>query len=379
MNSGIQEVLELADIRVNGSRKWDLQVHDKRLWRRLVLYGGIGLGDAYIDGWWDCQEIDSFICRILDVATARQRQPWLFSLVGRIMGKLFNLQSLSRAFQVGEHHYDIGNDLYRAMLDKDLVYSCGYWGAGAANLEEAQRDKLELVCRKINLKPGMRVLDIGCGWGSFCKYAVDHYDVEAVGLTVSKEQVQYADKALRNYPVEILLQDYRTYQGSFDAIVSIGMFEHVGSKNYSRFMKVVRANLRNEGTFLLHTIGSNHSLVATRTWITKHIFPNGYIPSIKQIGKAVENRFVVEDLHNFGTDYDRTLMAWHERFEKEWPVLMGKKKVYDERFYRMWRFYLLSCAGAFRARYQQVWQWVLSPKGKPNGYNRPIVQSRIIA
>ena len=371
MTRDIQEVLDMADIRINGHRNWDMQVQDERLWKRLILYGNIGLGDAYIDGWWDCAQIDEFINRILSVVPPELRQPWRLRVVGNTIGRLFNAQSLKRSFQVGEHHYDIGNDLYSAMLGEDMVYSCGYWQGGAASLKEAQRDKLKLVCRKINLRPGMRVLDIGCGWGSFCKYAVENHDVQVVGLTVSKQQVRYAEENLKGYPVEIRLQDYRTFEGIFDAVVSIGMFEHVGHRNYHRFMSMVEHSLRENGLFLLHTIGTNQTLHPHRTWITKHIFPNGYIPSIRQISAAAENRFVVEDLHNFGPDYDRTLMAWYQNFEKAWPDLEESSEKYDERFHRMWKYYLLSCAGAFRARYQQVWQWVLSPIGVPGGFHRP--------
>jgi cyclopropane-fatty-acyl-phospholipid synthase len=373
VSRAIQEILKVADVRVNGDRPWDIVVHDKRFWRRIALFGNIGLGDAYVDGWWDCSAIDEMIHRLLDVASRRERQPWIVYLCGYLTGTIFNLQSLPRAFQVGERHYDIGNDLYEAMLGKDLVYSCAYWQAGAKSLEEAQRDKLELVCRKISLKPGMRVLDIGCGWGSFCKYAAENYGVELVGLTVSREQAAYATRTLKHLPVEIRLQDYRTMGGLFDAIVSIGMFEHVGPKNYPHYMRIARHNLRDEGTFLLHTIGSNRTNPPVRSWITKHIFPNGYIPSLRQVGGAVEDRFVVEDLQNFGPDYALTLMEWYRNFEHGWSSLRGRKPQYDERFRRMWRYYLLSCAGAFRARDQQLWQFVLSPKGQAGSYVRPVL------
>ena len=371
MNQAIQGIFERADIRINGNRQWDIVVHDKRLWSRVLLYGDIGLGDAYMDGWWDCRAIDEFVHRILKVTTMRERQPCRVNLPGMLLKKVFNLQSPRRAFQVGEHHYDIGNDLYRAVLGKEMVYSCAYWQAGAKTLEEAQTDKLELVCRKVGLQSGMRVLDIGCGWGSFCRYAAEHYDVEVVGITVSKEQVQFAREHFTDLPVEIRLQDYRTYDGVFDAVVSIGMFEHVGPKNYRIFMEMAQDSLRPDGTFLLHTIGANQTDRPLQSWHTKHIFPNGFIPSIRQIGKAVEGRFVVEDLHNFGPDYALTLMAWYENFERAWPRLKGRKPQYNCRFYRMWRYYLLSCAGAFRARHQQLWQWVLSPNGQSGSYNRP--------
>ena len=371
MKRKIKRLLERADIEVNGDRPWDITVKDERLWRRLSLQAGIGLGDAYMDGWWECRAIDEMICRLLKVLSKGERQPLRVMLPRLIAGLLFNLQSLKRAFQVGEKHYDIGNDLYRAMLGEEMVYSCGYWQGGADNLEEAQRDKLDLACRKLGLEKGMRVLDIGCGWGSFCKHAAIHYGVKAVGLTVSREQLNHARAALADLPVEILLQDYRTYEGRFDRIVSIGMFEHVGPKNYATFMEVARRSLTPEGLFLLHTIGSNETNLPVLSWHTKRIFPNGHIPSIKQIAKAAENRFVVEDLHNFGPDYGLTLMEWYHNFHRAWPGLKGAKPAYTDRFYRMWRYYLLSCAGCFRARDQQLWQWILSPEGVPGGYQRP--------
>ncbi len=371
MKRRVQSVLERAGIAVGGDRPWDIQVHDERLWRRVALLGNIGFGDAYMDGWWDCAALDQLVERLLGVVTAGERQPWPVRLAGSLLAAACNLQSRGRAFLVGRRHYDIGNDLYQAMLGPELVYSCAYWQGGATTLAEAQRDKLELVCRKLRLAPGMRVLDIGCGWGSFCRHAAVHHGVEAVGLTVSVEQARLARAQLAGLPVEIRLEDYRAATGQFDRIVSIGMFEHVGPRNYATFMDVARRCLKPDGLFLLHTIGGNETNRSALSWYTKHIFPNGHIPSIAQIGRAAEGRFVVEDLHNFGPDYDRTLMAWHANFERAWPELQGRRPAYTERFRRMWRFYLLSCAGAFRARDEQLWQWVLSPRGVPGGWRRP--------
>ncbi|HSH09218.1 MAG TPA: cyclopropane fatty acyl phospholipid synthase, partial [Oceanipulchritudo sp.] len=312
----IQKLLERADIQVNGDRPWDLQVNDERFWKRVLLYGNIGLGEAYMDGWWDCRAIDEFIYRLLKVVSSRQRRPWRVVVPGALRGVLFNLQSLARAFQVGEHHYDIGNELYRSMLGENMVYSCAWWQGGATTLEEAQLAKLDLVCRKLGLQAGMRVLDIGCGWGSFCLYAARHYGVKCVGLTISREQVHHAHAHLEGLPVEIRLEDYRKCTGTFDRIVSIGMFEHVGPKNYRIFMDVARRCLTEDGLFLLHTIGSNQTSWPVQSWYTRHIFPNGHIPSIAQIARAVEPRFVVEDLHNFGSDYALTLMAWYHNFNQ---------------------------------------------------------------
>ena len=265
---------------------------------------------------------------------------------------------------VGKRHYDIGNDLYQAMLGKTMAYSCGYW-KDADNLDEAQIAKFDLICRKIGLKKGDRILDIGCGWGGFLKFAAENYGAGGVGITISNEQVTLAKELCKNLPIEIHLQDYRNFQGKFDHIISIGMFEHVGVKNYRVFMSKAQELLKDDGLFLLHTIGLNQSSIPTDPWLEKYIFPNGILPSIDQISKSVEGLFTMEDWHNFGADYDKTLMAWFDNFNKNWPQL---KEKYSERFYRMWKYYLLSCAGIFRSRNIQLWQTVFSKKGVSGGY-----------
>ncbi len=268
---------------------------------------------------------------------------------------------------MGQRHYDLGNDFYRAMLDPRMVYTCAYWER-ADTLAQAQEDKLELVCRKLGLRPGMTVLDIGCGWGGFMRYAAERHGVRCVGVTVAEEQVALGRELCGRLPVEFRLQDYRQIEGRFDAVVSLGMFEHVGHRNDAAFFDVAHRCLRDDGLFLLHTIGRNEHGHGTDPWIDKYIFPNGELPTIARIGRACERRLVVEDLHNFGADYDRTLMAWHANVEAAWPRFEARL---GERFHRMWRYYLLSCAGAFRARDIQLWQWVLSKRGVPGGYRRP--------
>ena len=361
-----EELLSCADVRINGDRPWDLQVHNEKLYSRTLAQGSFGLGESYVDGWWDCDRLDEFFHHILRAKLCEKVKAWK-DVINVVTAKLHNRQNRNRAFQVGEHHYDIGNDLYRCMLDDRMIYSCGYWQT-ASCLDESQEAKLDLVCRKLEIKPGMRVLDIGCGWGGTAKFIAENYQAEVVGITISKEQAQLAREQCNGLPVEIRLQDYRSLDERFDRIVSIGMFEHVGCKNYKTYMRAVRRNLKDDGLFLLHTIGSNRTTTATDTWLDRYIFPNSKIPSTTQLNVSAEGVFVLEDWHNFGVDYDKTLIQWFHNFDRNWPVL---KDYYDERFYRMWKYYLLSCAGSFRARKNQVWQIVFSPEGVHGGYAAP--------
>ena len=359
-----EDLLKGTDITLNGDAPYDPQVHDERLYGRILHKGSLGLGEAYMDGWWDCDQLDEFFTKLLS-AELEKKVKGDFGIAFKIaLTALTSMGRKSKAFEVGEAHYDAGNDLYRAMLDTRMAYTCGYWKE-ADNLADAQEAKLDLVCRKIGLTQGQKVLDVGSGWGSFTSYATEKYGVAATGLTVSKEQKLYSDQNYKDLPIETRLQDYRDIEGQFDAVVSLGMFEHVGYKHYRTYMEVMHNTLKDNGLFLLHTIGCNTSVRGTDPWIDKYIFPNGMLPSIGQIGSSIEGLFVVEDWHNFGSDYDKTLMAWHNNFEARWPLLRQK---YDERFYRMWRYYLLLCAATFRARKNQLWQIVLSKKGVPGGY-----------
>ncbi len=362
-------LLAEADVRIDGGRPWDLQVRHPDVLSRILARGSLGLGESYMDGWWDCEQVDEFISRVLR-AQLHRRVGHPGELVALLKAKLVNLQSTTRSWQVGREHYDLGNDLYERMLDPTMAYSCGYWAA-AGTLEQAQEAKLDLICRKLGLQPGMRLLDIGCGWGSLMRFAAKHYGVECIGLTVSKEQAKWGAEKAAGLPVRFELTDYRLFNpdGSerFDRIASVGMFEHVGQKNYRGYFAVARRSLKEDGLFLLHSIGKNESGGAIDPWIDKYIFPNGSLPSMQEIAAASERDFVIEDWHSFGADYDRTLMAWHARFEAAWPELLPR---YGPRFYRMWRYYLLCCAGTFRARDNQLWQVVLSPRGVSGGYRR---------
>jgi cyclopropane-fatty-acyl-phospholipid synthase len=360
------DLLQLAGVQLGGHRPTDLRISDERTYARVFAHGSLGFGEAYMDGWWDCDDLAGLFTRLLR-AHVDTKLKTLDTLIAHLKARFINLQRGEHAFEVAKTHYDLGNDLFHAMLGERLVYSCGYW-AQADTLDQAQVAKLDLVCRKLQLKPGQRVLDIGCGWGEALKFAAERYGVEGVGVTVSQEQAEYARRICAGLPIEIRLQDYHELDEPFDAIFSIGMFEHVGGRNYRTYFEIARRCLKEDGLFLLHSIGSNSEPSRPDPWIEKYIFPNSMIPAASQTAMALEGLFVVEDWHNFGTDYDRTLMAWQANFDEAWPVL---SRNYDERFRRMWHFYLGVSAAVFRSRRDQLWQLVLSPNGVPGGYRAP--------
>jgi len=352
----VQELLIQAGIKINGKRPWDIQVTNPNFYPRVLAGGNLAIGEAYMDGWWECAALDQLVDKVF-----REKWDTKIKIARRLLwytikAKIMNQQRRSKAYVIGERHYDTGNELFKIMLDKRMNYSCGYW-KNARTLDEAQEAKLELICQKLKLKPGMTVLDIGCGWGSLAKFAAEKYQVKVEGITVSKEQVKLARELCKGLDVEIRLEDYRDLKEKYDCIVSVGMFEHVGYKNYRQFFKVVDQCLKDDGLFLLHTIGSRRSVKFANPWINKYIFPNGMLPSVTQITKAYEGTFKLEDWHSFGPHYDKTLMVWHKNFNQNWDKI---KIYYDERFRRMWNYYLLTCAGAFRAHRNQLWQIVFS-------------------
>ncbi|SMG57577.1 cyclopropane fatty acyl phospholipid synthase [Cedecea sp. NFIX57] len=359
----VEELISPMAIDIDGNGPADIRVNNPDFFKRILQEGSLGLGESYMDGWWDCDRLDILFTHILRHGLD-SKMPKHFSDLLRIAGaRVFNLQSRKRAWIVGKEHYDIGNDLFAAMLDPYMQYSCGYW-KDAGNLEEAQRNKLHMICEKLQLKAGMKLLDIGCGWGGLAQYAAQEYGVSVVGVTISAEQQKMAQDRCRGLDVEILLQDYRDLNSKFDRIVSVGMFEHVGPKNYNTYFEVAARNLKPDGLFLLHTIGSNETDLNVEPWINKYIFPNGCLPSVRHIASASEKHFIMEDWHNIGADYDRTLMAWYDNFLRCWPNI---SRNYDERFKRMFSYYLNACAGAFRARNIQLWQVLLSPNGVDGG------------
>jgi cyclopropane-fatty-acyl-phospholipid synthase len=356
----VERLFAKADIRLDGDRPFDVRVLDDRFYRRVLADGSLGFGEAYVDGWWESECIDELTRRFARANLYRLSVTDVRLLADLALAKVRGDGRKSIAFEVGRRHYDLGNALFEHMLDPRMVYSCGYW-ARASTLAEAQEHKLDLVCRKLALAPGMRVLDIGCGWGSFATFAAERYGVRVVGVTVSEEQLALAKIACAGLPIDLRLLDYRDIDERFDRVVSIGMFEHVGHRHYRTFMNVVDRCLVDDGLALLHSIVGNEPLGrAEIPWITKYIFPNGEIPSLGQLTAAAEKTFVVEAMHRFGDDdYDRTLACWDENFMTNWAAIRG---AYDERFFRMWRFYLLTARGLFQARTIHVWQTVLSKR-----------------
>lgn len=366
----VNQFLESAGITPNGKQPYDIRIHDNSIYRKLLINPSLGAGEGYMEGLWDCDQLDEFFFRICRYHLDKKFNPkWLITLRS-IVNTFFNLQTRLRSKRVAEKHYNLGNDLYREMLGETMAYTCAYW-KDADNLDQAQYNKFDLICRKIGLKAGNRVLDLGCGWGSLAKYMAEKYRCEVVAVNISEEQVRYAKENSKHLPVQVFLCDYRDdhfynpEKKPFDRVVSIGLCEHVGHKNYRHFMQIAHRNLKENGLFLLHTIGKNNSIAYVDPWINKYIFPHGILPSVKLLGNSIEDFFVLEDFHNFGADYDKTLMAWHRNFNHSWPKF---KKDYDEKFFRLWNYYLLSCAGGFRARGMQLWQMVLSPKGILGGY-----------
>jgi cyclopropane-fatty-acyl-phospholipid synthase len=352
----IRALLSATDIELNGDRDFDIQVNDPTFYDRVLGGGVIAFGETYMKGIWDCEALDVLIDKIVRSELEHAINPirMIFPL---LRAKITNRQRRARAFDIGKQHYDIGNDLYQIMLDKRMTYTCGYW-KDANDLDAAQEAKLDLICRKIGLQPGMKVLDIGCGWGSFARFAAEKYQASVVGITVSREQIELGNKLCEGLDIELRYQDYRDVNETFDRIVSLGMFEHVGTRNYRTYMKMVERCLVDEGIFLLHTIGTNTRRTSSDAWTDRYIFPGGELPVPRQVMAAAEGVFVLEDWHNFRAYYDRTLMAWMKNVDDNREAILALG--YDETFYRMWRFFLRTSAGSFRSGRSQLWQIVLT-------------------
>ena len=360
----IRKILAAADVRIDGERAWDIRVRNEQFYERVLSGGSLGLGESYMDGWWETEALDQCIFRIVRAGLNTSLVPRFSAAMAWLKSTLLNLQSKRRAPGNIHRHYDLSTRLYLSFLDPYNQYTCGYFKS-VDDLNKAQEQKLELICKKLRITSADEVLDIGCGWGGFAKLASERYGCHVTGITISDEQFEYARNYTRDLPVTILKEDYRDLSGKFDKVLVCGMFEHVGFKNHRELMRVVHRSLKEEGLFLLHTIGGKVSTKFIDPWIGTYIFPNTLLPSAKQITEAIEGLFLVEDWQNFGAFYDQTLLAWFRNFDKNWEKVRAD---FDERFYRMWKYYLLACAGLFRARETQLWQVVLSKNGLLGGY-----------
>ncbi len=345
----------------------DIIIRDERFYARVLKDQSIGLGESYIAGWWEAPSIVKLFKKLIPGIPSIKKilRPNFHILAYYTLSDLFNRQHRRRALKDVQSHYDIGNELYETMLDENMVYTCAYFKEPTWTLEQAQDAKIDLVYRKLHIPEKgekLKILDIGCGWGYALEYGAKKYGINGVGITLSKEQVKWAKEKTKGLPVEIRLQDYRDIPKGekYDAIFSLGMFEHVGKKNYREFMDVVFRHLKEKGLFLLHTIGSSQR-GAIDPWINKYIFPGAHIPTIAEIDRAVDGRFIEHDFHNFGLYYARTAQEWATRFEKGWKKLKAlKPKNYNERFYRMWKYYLNIGASSFYSGRNQLWQLVYS-------------------
>ena len=363
--SAVQRMLSLAEIEINGNRPWDVQIHHPGFYKRVITEAELGLGESYMDGWWTCDALDQLFYKILSKDIRKQIKVPFTEAASLLLTRLLNMQTRTRSKKVVDTHYNPSSEVILSFLDPYNQYSCGYFKE-TDDLNEAQEQKLDLICKKLALTATDRVLDIGCGWGGFAKFAAERYACHVTGISISDEQLTYAKDDCEGLPVQLVCSDYRDFMGSFSKVVSIGMIEHAGHKNYRTLMEVVHTCLEDDGLFLLHTIGSLISGTRIDPWTAKYIFANSNLPSLQQLARASEGLFVLEDLHNFGQYYDPTVMAWADNFERNWPQFEAQ---YDERVYRMWTYYLRHLAGAFRSRKNQLWQLVFSKKGVPGGYD----------
>lgn len=356
-----------GDIRIDGDVPWSPKVHDERVYARILRGGMLGAGDAYVDGDWDCDALDELSARFNRLGLDQSLGTIRRGLASTLNRALVNRQRVRAAAANVRAHYDRGDDLYAAMLGETMVYSCAYWRT-ANTLDDAQRAKLDIVCAKLQLGEHQSLLDVGCGYGELARYAAAERRANVLGITISRSQAEHARRRCAGVPARIEEIDYRKLHGRFDRIVSIGMFEHVGPRNYESFFAQMRRLIAPDGLFLLHTIGHSGQRPSLDPWMERRIFPGAVLPSAETLVQAIDGKFVIEDWQNLGADYDQTLLAWYANFDRAWPQLAH----YGERFYRAWRYYLLTSAGSFRARRNHVWQLVLSPHGQQNGYRRPL-------
>ena len=358
-------------IQVNGPNDWDLQVHDDSWIREIELKGTLAIGDAYVSGLWDCKALDELVCRLFSNMKREMLFPSLQMLTVNLWNRLSNPQAGTRAKKVIDAHYEKYIDVIKYFIGPSLCYSCAWW-EHSDNLADAQKAKMDLVCRKLQLAKSDRVLDIGCGYGALANHAAEYYGCHVTGITLSPRQAELATARFPSPLIEFRAMDWQSDEfmqlGEFDKIMSVGMFEHVGRKNYTIFFKRCSHLLRSHGLFLLHTIGRSVK-ASIDLWVDRYIFPGGSLPKLGDLDEVEAQNLILEDLQNIGAHYDMTLCAWQANLDHGQAT--GELDL-DEKDLRFWRYYLLSFAGAFRVRKRlQVWQLLLAKSGVIGGYNRP--------
>ncbi len=346
------------------ARPADVIIHDPRFYRRVLFGGNLALGNSYIEGWWDAQRVDMTLHKLLRSGVFMK---WYVrghnQFVNWLRSRVLNLQTINRSRRVVERHFDIGNELYEGMLDRNMQYSCGYW-KGAQTLDESQINKMKLISDKLGLQQGMCVAELGGGFGGLSKFMAERGC--SVSLwNISHEQVNFAREFCAGLPVTIYEDDYRNAYGTYDRVVAIGLCEHVGHKNYRRpFFETVHRILKEDGLFLMQTIGATHRGFETEAWLNANIFPNSALPTMTRLARAFEPLFVLEDWHNLHLDYVQTLRAWRSNFHESWTELTEAfPEKYDVRFKRMWDYYLNFAIGLFTSRAINISQFVFSKGG----------------
>ena len=366
-------------------------IHDERFFLRAMMGADIGLGESYMDGDWTTPDLVTLvrvIVRNLRTIDSRNRfASAIRGLVARMHHRLAG-NSITGSRRNIRAHYDIGNDFYRLFLDRQMNYSSGYFTRPGEPLEAAQELKLDLICRKLRIEPGDRVLEIGCGWGGFAMHAARRYGAQVTGITISEEQFKFAAERVASANLgpggaKILLEDYRKVRGQFDKIVSIEMFEAVGLDHYDEFFGACDRLLTPNGSMLLQTITlPDQQLAGYRKrvdWIQRYIFPGSELASISEIHQSLARVTQLSTVHSesFGLHYAETLSQWRERFFQN---LDGVRQLgFDERFQRMWDFYLGWCEGAFRERYINVAQLLFVKNGPHRAFDGDHVLAKATA
>ncbi len=343
-----------------------IKILNKKLHYKLLLRPDLYFGEGYSDG--EIVIENGTLTDFLDLALkniGRNELSFFSKLINKLSGSyryLTNFNFIKRSKMNIAHHYDLSDELYDLFLDSKRQYSCGYFKNENDTLEIAQNNKIQHVIKKLNIQPNQKVLDIGCGWGSLAIDIAKSIDCEVTGITLSKNQFDYCVKRAKKLNMEnqviFKLIDYRELDEKFDRIVSVGMFEHVGRKFYKKFFKKVEKLLNNDGVSLIHTIGSVNPPRDPHPWVTKYIFPGGYTPSLSEVTTPIEKAgLIVSDIEVLKLHYSHTLRHWKENCIKNREKIT---EMFDERFFRMWEFYLTGCEIAFKWGDQVVYQFQLT-------------------